>query len=160
MNFCDLKARIPERPVWPVESRAADSRCQFALDTQNGADTSFQVPRDPPHPSFGRQSSLDAASSDRSDCFDTLAHIDLKTNTRSTYRLPRGDAVSEPIFVPRDADARECDGFLLATIYRGAEHRSDLAVFDATAVEKGPLVIAELSHRVPFGFHGNWRAAA
>jgi carotenoid cleavage dioxygenase-like enzyme len=25
-----------------------------------------------------------AASSDRSDCFDTLAHINLKTNTRST----------------------------------------------------------------------------
>ena len=39
-----------------------------------------------------------AASSDRSDCFDTLAHI----NTRATYRLPRGDAVSEPIFVPRE----------------------------------------------------------
>jgi NADPH:quinone reductase-like Zn-dependent oxidoreductase len=28
---------------------------EFPLDTQNGADTSFQVPRDPPHPSFGRR---------------------------------------------------------------------------------------------------------
>jgi carotenoid cleavage dioxygenase len=62
--------------------------------------------------------------------------------------------------VPRSANAPECDGYLLATIYRGTEHRSDLAVFDATALEKGLLVIAELSHRVPFGFHGNWRAAA
>jgi len=101
-----------------------------------------------------------AASSDRGDSFDTLAHVNLKTNTRATYRLPPGDAVSEPIFVPRSADAPECDGYLLATIYRGAEHRSDLAVFDATALEKGPLVIAELTHRVPFGFHGNWRTAA
>ena len=101
-----------------------------------------------------------AASSDRGHSFDTLAHINLKTNTRATYRLPPGDAVSEPIFVPRSADAPECDGYLLATIYRGAEHRSDLAVFDATALEKGPLVIAELTHRVPFGFHGNWRTAA
>ena len=33
--------------------RWAGSRCQFALDAQNGADTSFQVPRDPSHPSFG-----------------------------------------------------------------------------------------------------------
>lgn len=101
-----------------------------------------------------------AASSDRGHSFDTLAHINLKTNTRATYRLPPGDAVSEPIFVPRNADAPECDGYLLATIYRGAEHRSDLAVFDATALEKGPLAIAELTHRVPFGFHGNWRTAA
>ena len=104
-----------------------------------------------------------AASSDRSDRtdgFDTLAHIDLKTRTRSVYQLPRGDAVSEPIFVPRSADAPEGDGYLLATIYRGAEHRSDLAVFDATALENGPVAVAELSHRVPFGFHGNWRPAA
>ena len=100
------------------------------------------------------------ANSDRTDGFDTLAHIDLKTSMRSAYKLPPGDAVSEPIFVPRSADAPECDGYLLATIYRGAEHRSDLAVFDAAALEKGPVAIAELSHRVPFGFHGNWRSAA
>lgn len=96
----------------------------------------------------------------RGDGFDTLAHIDLKTNTRSTYRLPPGDSVSEPVFVPRNVEAPEREGHLLATIYRGAEHRSDLAVFDATAVEKGPVAIAELAHRVPFGFHGNWRPAA
>jgi hypothetical protein len=43
------------------EKQVRRSRCQFVLDTQNGADTSFQVPRDPAHPSFGRQSSLDGS---------------------------------------------------------------------------------------------------
>ena len=91
------------------------------------------------------------------DQFDTLAHLDLKTNKRTAYQLPKGDVVSEPIFIPRNTDAREADGYLLATIYRGAEKRSDLAVFDTVSLEAGPIAFAELSHRVPFGFHGNWR---
>src|SRR6516162_4446322 len=53
-----------------------------------------------------------AASSDSRfvDQFDTLAHLDLKTNKRTAYQLPKGDAVSEPIFIPRNANAREGDG--------------------------------------------------
>jgi carotenoid cleavage dioxygenase len=103
-----------------------------------------------------------AASNDAKfvDRFDTLARFDLKSNKRSAYRLPLGDVVSEPIFVPRADDAAEGDGYLLATVYRGAENRSDLAVFDAATLEHGPIAVAELSHRVPFGFHGNWRPAA
>ena len=103
-----------------------------------------------------------AASSDAKfvDRFDTLARFDLKSNKRSAYRLPPGDVVSEPIFVPRAGDVAEGDGYLLATVYRGAENRSDLAVFDAATLERGPIAVAELSHRVPFGFHGNWRPAA
>ena len=102
-----------------------------------------------------------AGSGDRAfvDRFDTLAHVDLKTNKRSGYLLPKGDVLSEPIFVPRDGAASEGEGYILATVYRGTENRSDLAVFDATAVEQGPIAVAELSHRVPFGFHGNWRPA-
>ena len=74
--------------------------------------------------------------------------------------MPKGDVASEPIFVPRSGASAEGDGYLLATIYRGAENRSDLAVFDAATLEQGPIAAAELSHRVPFGFHGNWRPAA
>jgi carotenoid cleavage dioxygenase-like enzyme len=91
--------------------------------------------------------------------FDVLAHLDLKTGKRTNYHLPEGDAASEPVFVPRAADAPEGEGWLLATIYRGAEKRSDLAVFEAAALDKGPIALAELAHRVPHGFHGNWRAA-
>jgi carotenoid cleavage dioxygenase-like enzyme len=103
-----------------------------------------------------------AGSSDPNpvDSFDTLAHVDLKKRKRSAYQLPSGDVLSEPIFVPRSGGAAEGDGYLLATVFRGAENRSDLAVFDAAALEQGPIAIAELSHRVPFGFHGNWRPAA
>jgi carotenoid cleavage dioxygenase len=103
-----------------------------------------------------------AASSDRKalDAFDTLTHIDFKAGKRMAYQLPKGDFVSEPIFVPRAESAAEGDGYLLATVYRGADKRSDLAVFDAAGLDQGPIAVAELSHRVPFGFHGNWRPAA
>ena len=41
-----------------------------------------------------------------------------------------------------------------------AENRSDLAVFNATDVEAGPVALVQLGHRVPDGFHGNWVGAA
>ena len=91
--------------------------------------------------------------------FDTLAHLDKASGTRALFTLPAGDAISEPVFVPRAADSAEGDGWLLAVTYRGAEKRSDLLVFAANALADGPLATAQLSHRVPFGFHGTWRPA-
>ena len=88
--------------------------------------------------------------------FDTLVHIDHRTGKRVCWSPPAGDAGSEPIFVPRSATSEEGDGWLLSVLYRGAEQRSDLAVFDAGNLAAGPIGTAQLPHRVPFGFHGNW----
>lgn len=87
-----------------------------------------------------------------------LAHLDLSTGKRQVYELDGGDLTSEPVFVPRSADAAEGDGWLTATIYRAAEDRTDLAIFEAQDIAKGPIAIAEVPRRVPFGFHGNWAA--
>src|SRR5205823_1781501 len=87
---------------------------------------------------------------------NAIAHVDLTAGRRSVYELPAGDATSEPVFTPRAADAPEGDGWLTAVIYRAAEDRSDFAVFDAQDVARGPIALAELPRRVPFGFHGNW----
>ena len=73
--------------------------------------------------------------------------------------LPAGDSPGEPVFVPRSADADEGDGWLVATVYRGGADRSDFVVFDAQDVAAGPIAVAKSPRRVPFGFHGNWRAA-
>ena len=91
--------------------------------------------------------------------FDCIAHVDLKTGKRTTYGFAAGDAPGEPVFVPRSADASEGDGWMIAVVYRGAEDRSDFVVFDAGAIEAGPIGAAKLPRRVPFGFHGNWRPA-
>jgi carotenoid cleavage dioxygenase-like enzyme len=86
-----------------------------------------------------------------------LAHVDLHTGNILTWQPAPGDYCGEPLFVPRQPDAAEGDGWLLSLVYRGAENRSDLAVFDASDIAAGPQALVHLSHRVPAGFHGNWR---
>lgn len=85
-----------------------------------------------------------------------IAHLDLSTGRRQAYELTGGDMTSEPVFVPRAADAPEGDGWLTAVVWRAAENRSDLLIFEAQDVAKGPIATAEMPRRVPFGFHGNW----
>ena len=89
--------------------------------------------------------------------YDSLARFDFDTGKRSLYTLPTGDVVSEPVFVPRDEGSAEGDGWLLAVVWREQERRSDLLVLDATDLPAGPVAVARLPHRVPFGFHGTWR---
>jgi carotenoid cleavage dioxygenase len=90
--------------------------------------------------------------------FDSIAHVDLKTGKRVMHTFADGKP-GEPLFVPRAPDAAEGDGFLVSLVYRPSEDRSDLVVFDAMNVDRGPMGWAELPRRVPFGFHGNWRQA-
>lgn len=87
---------------------------------------------------------------------NAIAHLDLQTGKRQVYELNGGDATSEPVFVPRSADAPEGDGWVTAVVYRAGEDRSDLLVFEAQDIAKGPIATAEMPRRVPFGFHGNW----
>ncbi|MET0271588.1 MAG: carotenoid oxygenase family protein [Phenylobacterium sp.] len=87
---------------------------------------------------------------------NAIAHLDLQTGKRQVYELSGGDATSEPVFVPRSADAPEGDGWLTAVVYRAGEDRSDFLVFEAQDVAKGPIAVAEMPRRMPFGFHGNW----
>lgn len=91
--------------------------------------------------------------------FNAIAHIDHATGARRVHRFAEGDGVSEPLFVPRSEDAEEGDGFVLTLVYRGAEHRSDLLIFDARAIDAEPLARIQIPARVPYGFHGNWRPA-
>ncbi len=89
--------------------------------------------------------------------FNAVAHHDFDTGQRSEHVLPAGDVTGEPVFVPRSADAQEGDGYLLSVVYRARENRSDLMFLDAADVAAGPIACAELPHRVPYGFHGNWK---
>ena len=89
-----------------------------------------------------------------------VVHVDGQGSRLGQYLLPAGDTISEPVFVARGDDAAEGDGWLLAVVWRAAENRSDLAVFNATDVAAGPVALVQLGHRVPDGFHGNWVGAA
>lgn len=92
--------------------------------------------------------------------FNCIFRYDLATGSRSEHRLQGGDSFGEPQFVPRSEDAAEGEGVVLAIAYRAAEKRSDLLVLDAQNVAGPPLATIKCPHRIPFGFHGNWRPAA
>jgi carotenoid cleavage dioxygenase-like enzyme len=78
-----------------------------------------------------------------------------RAGTTTLWRPGDGDYCGEAVFVPRSADAKEGEGWLLAVVYRGHEHRSDLVVLDALNVDRGPVAVVHLSHRAPAGIHGN-----
>ena len=91
--------------------------------------------------------------------FNVIAAVDHSTGRLDSYDVGAGCATSEPIFVPRSATAAEGEGFLLAYVYDANRSASHLVVLDAQNVSDGPLAKALLDHRVPYGFHGNWRDA-
>jgi len=89
-----------------------------------------------------------------------IVRYDLASGAVQAHRLGARDAANEPIFVPRRAGAPEGQGYLLSVVWRGDEDRSDLLVLDAENVDREPLATVKLPHRVPNGFHGNWRPAS
>ena len=43
---------------------------------------------------------------------------------------------------------------LLTQVYDSASRRSDFAIFEAAAIERGPVARVRLRHHVPLSFHG------
>ena len=89
--------------------------------------------------------------------FNSVVHRDHLKGTKESYTLNKCDTLGEPVFIPRKEKAEEGDGYLLTIAHRGIENRSDLLILNANDVSKGPIATARLPHRIPHGFHGNWR---
>lgn len=88
--------------------------------------------------------------------FNAIIHYDLKYQTQKICDFGLNNIPSEPVFVPRHKNSAEGDGFILTVVYQAAKNTSDLYILDAMNIDKKPLAIAHLPHRVPLGFHGNW----
>lgn len=93
--------------------------------------------------------------------FGGLGRFDHETGRSECCALGHRDvsATSEPIFVPRSADAAEGEGYLLAVATDLSVNRSRLVVLDAQNISAGPIASAQLNHKIPVGFHGGWRPA-
>lgn len=159
-----LFPRADGRPSDPAATGARLVR--WTLDPNAGTDAFKQTQIDGMRGEFPRLDERRAGLRNRFGTFvgerragagyDTVVWLDLEAGRRTEFTLPAGDATSEAVFVPRGPLAAEGDGWLLAVVWRGAERRSDLIVLDTNGIEKGPVATVQLTHRVPFGFHGNW----
>ncbi len=91
---------------------------------------------------------------------NTLTHIDLATGTEKSWWAGAQCGVQEPCFIPKSADAPEGEGWVVALVDNHVTNYSDLCVFDAQAVEQGPIGRAKLPIRIRQGLHGNFATAA
>jgi carotenoid cleavage dioxygenase-like enzyme len=93
-----------------------------------------------------------------SDPFDSIIRVDLRDKDRATqlWTAPETTFVGEPVFAP---DPEQDDrGHVLAVLSDGIRQRTTLAVFDATALEQGPIATVPLP-LLPIAFHGDWEEA-
>jgi carotenoid cleavage dioxygenase-like enzyme len=89
--------------------------------------------------------------------FNNIAKVDHQTGKRDTFEMGAYMGSSEAIFVPKSDSAAEGEGYLLSNVYDGNTDKSHLLILDAENPSQGPLARAYLDHRVPYGFHGNWK---
>ena len=88
-----------------------------------------------------------------------LCHIDHLTGKEQHWWCGPVSSLQEPCFIPRSPDAAEGDGWIVQVCNRLEEHRSDLLLFDALDIEKGPIATINIPIRLRFGLHGNWANA-
>ena len=93
----------------------------------------------------------------RSDGFNAVAQIDHQTGKIDSFEMSSSMVTGEAIFVPKSDSAAEGEGYLLSNVYDKSTDKSHLLILDAQNPSAGPLAKAYLDHRVPFGFHGNWK---
>lgn len=88
--------------------------------------------------------------------FDSIIHYDHKNKSQTNREFGVGNMPNEPIFVPKNKDSEEGEGFILSIVYEAQRDTSDLYILDAMNIDKEPLAVIQLPHRIPNGFHGNW----
>ena len=81
---------------------------------------------------------------------------DLETGAEQHWWCGPISSLQEPCFIARTQDAPEGEGWIVMACNRLEEHRSDLLVFDALDIEKGPIATIQVPIRLRFGLHGNF----
>ena len=90
--------------------------------------------------------------------FGPITRHDLVTGDVAVHDFGPGRAAMEPVFVPRDDDAAEDDGWIMSVVHDATTDTSQLVLLDAQDFTGEPACVVQLPTRVPFGFHGNWVA--
>jgi len=86
----------------------------------------------------------------------TLGRVNVKTGQLEVWEHGQMLSVQEPQFVPRAPDSKEGDGWILSILNRLDAWHSEIAVFDALEMAKGPIARLHLPVRVRSSFHGVW----
>jgi carotenoid cleavage dioxygenase-like enzyme len=97
------------------------------------------------------------AGTDGTGFFDRIVRIDVEERSSRTWH-EHDCWPGEPVFVSRPDARDEGDGVLLSVVLDGAAGTSFLLVLDAATLSE--VGRASVPHHIPFGFHGQYAAAA
>ena len=87
--------------------------------------------------------------------FNALQKVDHESGEVQVYDFGPGRFTSEALFVPRDADAGEDEGWLAAVVFNANTGNSEISLVDAATMSR-EVAVVPLPHHIPFGFHGFW----
>lgn len=90
---------------------------------------------------------------------NSIGFIDLETGEEKSWWCGPTSSVQEPCFIPRSPDAAEGDGWIVLVVNRLDTSTSDLLLFEAKDIDKGPIAEMNIPVRMKFGLHGNWADA-
>jgi carotenoid cleavage dioxygenase-like enzyme len=89
---------------------------------------------------------------------NVVACMDTDSGRMQRFDYGGETLVEEHVFVPR-SDAPEGQGWLIGTAWNRVTRRTTFSVFDAAAVDAGPIAQAQLPYGLPLGLHGAFVAA-
>lgn len=90
---------------------------------------------------------------------NSITRYDHDTGTEESWWCGPDSAFQEPCFIPRNANVPEGDGWLVALVDNHITNYSDLCIFEALDLSKGPIARIKLPLRLRQGLHGNWAPA-
>jgi len=91
------------------------------------------------------------------DGFDSV--LALHGEQQKRHRYGDGWIAEEHVYVPSSISAPEGRGWVVGTAYHWPSERTALSVFDASAVNAGPLARVTLPYGLPLGLHGQFVSA-
>ena len=90
---------------------------------------------------------------------NSLGHVDLQSGTTEQWAAPVTCPVMEPCFIPRHETAAEGDGWVIQALTNSETMRTELNLFVATEIRKGPIATVKLPLRLKPAYHGSWSDA-
>lgn len=89
-----------------------------------------------------------------------MAHVDLHTGTTTVWEAPKNKVIQEPCFIPRAAAAPEADGWIAVAATDTDTLLTELLLFEATQLARGPIATIRTPVHMKPAYHGNWFDAA
>ena len=86
-----------------------------------------------------------------------IVKINVDTKETQSWYPEEYEFCGEPMYAPKkgeDADSAEDNGFVMSVLFNGQKNESELIVFEAKNISKGPISRVPLGLAVPHGLHG------